>query len=96
MPVDARGVPLSVIVTGANVHDARGLGAALNGCVIKRPLPEQGRSRYLWAEAGCCGKPAMKVMFASGCIPQVVGRATVGARRSGATPRAKPGAGSLR
>jgi IS5 family transposase len=73
--VDERGVPLSLIVTGANVHDARGLEAILKACVIKRPLPKQRRSKHLCADAGYYGKPAMKVMLASGYIPHVVGRA---------------------
>ena len=73
--VNERGVPLSLIVTGANVHDARGLEAILKACVIKRPLPKQRRSKHLCADAGYYGKPAMKVMLASGYIPHVVGRA---------------------
>jgi len=73
--VDERGVPLSLIVTGANVHDSRGLEAVLKACVIKRPLPKQRRSKHLCADAGYYGKPAMKIILAGGYILHVVGRA---------------------
>ncbi len=73
--VDERGVPLSLIVTGANVNDSSGLEAVLQACVIKRPKPKQRRSKHLCADAGYCGKPAMKIMLASGYIPHIVGRA---------------------
>ncbi len=73
--MDERGVPLSLIVTGANVNDVSGLEAVLQACVIKRPTPRQRRSKHLCADAGYYGKPALKVMLASGYIPHVVGRA---------------------
>jgi len=73
--VDERGVPLSLIVTGANVNDSSGLEAVLEACVIKRPIPKQRRSKHLCADAGYYGKPALKVMLANGYIPHVVGRA---------------------
>ena len=72
--MDERGVPLSLIVTGANIHDVSGLEAVLQACVIKRPLPKQRRSKHLCADAGYYGKPALQVMLASGYIPHVVGR----------------------
>ena len=64
--MDERGVPLSLIVTGANVHDVRGLEAVLQACVIKRPTPKQRRSEHLCADAEYYGKPALQVMPASG------------------------------
>jgi IS5 family transposase len=73
--VDERGVPLSIIVTGANVNDSSGLDSVLQACVVKRPTPKQRRSKHLCADAGYYGKPAMKVMLANGYIPHVVGRA---------------------
>ena len=73
--MDGRGVPLSLVVTGANVHDASGLEAVLKACVVKRPTPKQRRSKHLCADAGYYGKPAMKVILDSGYIPHVVGRA---------------------
>ena len=72
--MDERGVPLSLIVTGANIHDVSGLEAVLQACVIKRPTPKQRRSKHLCADAGYYGKPALQVMLASGYIPHVVGR----------------------
>lgn len=37
LPVDGRGVPLSLVVTGTNRHDISQLGAVLDAIVIKRP-----------------------------------------------------------
>jgi len=72
--VDERGVPLSLIVTGANVHDVKGLEAVLRACVVKRPTPKKRRSKHLCADAGYYGKAAREVMIANGYIPHVVGR----------------------
>ena len=35
--VDARGAPLSIIVTGANLHDVTQLENTLDSIVVKRP-----------------------------------------------------------
>ena len=43
--VDERGVPMSLIVTGANIHDVSGLEAVLQAFVVKRPIPKQRRSK---------------------------------------------------
>ncbi len=37
--VDGRGVPLSIVVTGANVHDSKRLDQVLTGIVVKRAMP---------------------------------------------------------
>jgi transposase len=72
--VDGRGVPLSLIVTGANAHDVTQLEAVLASCKIKRPAPEQRRSKHLCADAGYRGKNAMQIILAHGYIPHVVSR----------------------
>ncbi len=72
--VDGRGVPLSLVVTGANAHDVTQLEAVLASCMIKRPTPKQRRSKHLCADAGYRGKNAMKIILAHGYIPHVVGR----------------------
>jgi hypothetical protein len=36
--VDGRGVPLSIVVTGANRHDVSQLAAVLDAVVVERPL----------------------------------------------------------
>jgi hypothetical protein len=40
--VDGRGVPLSLVVTGANRHDVTQLQAVLDGIAIKRIPPQRG------------------------------------------------------
>jgi transposase len=60
--VDGRGVPLSLVVTGANVHDVTQLEAVLASCMTKRPTPRQRRSKHLCADAGYRGRNAMKII----------------------------------
>lgn len=64
--VDGRGVPLSLVVTGANAHDVTQIEAALVSCMVKRPAPKQRRSKHLCADAGYRGKGAMAVILAQG------------------------------
>lgn len=72
--MDGRGVPLSIVVTGANVHDVTQLGAVLDAAVIQRPSPPLRRSKHLCADAGYRGKQALQTIEAHGFIPHVVGR----------------------
>lgn len=72
--VDGRGVPLSLVVTGANAHDVTQIEAVLDAILVKRPAPKQRRSKHLCADAGYRGKGAMAVILAHGYIPHVVSR----------------------
>jgi transposase len=72
--VDGRGVPLSIVVTGANQHDVTRLDAVLQSIVVKRESPPVRRSKHLCADAGYRGKPALKIINAHGYIPHVVDR----------------------
>ena len=72
--MDGRGVPLSLVVTGANRHDVSQLEAVLDAIVIKRPSPPERRSKHLCADAGYAGAPALKVIEEHGYIPHVKGR----------------------
>lgn len=74
MLVDGRGVPLSLVVTGANRHDVSQLGAVLDGVMVNRPNPPQRRSKHLCADAGYTGAPAAKIIEEHGYIPHVKGR----------------------
>ena len=74
MLVDGRGVPLSLVVTGANRHDVSQLSAVLKGVMVKRPKPPQRRSKHLCADAGYTGAPALKIIEEHGYIPHVKGR----------------------
>ena len=45
--VEADGGPLSVVVSGANVHDTKLLKATLEAVVVERPLPTQQSPQHL-------------------------------------------------
>ncbi len=49
---DGRGVPLSLVVSGANVHDQRELKALLTGIVVRRPRPRRYRPQTLCLDKG--------------------------------------------
>lgn len=74
MLVDGRGVPLSLVVTGANRHDVSQLEAVLDAIVVKRAQPTKRRSKHLCADAGYTGAPAMAIIKKHGYIPHVKGR----------------------
>ncbi|MBL0123034.1 MAG: transposase [Betaproteobacteria bacterium] len=72
--MDGRGVPLSIIVTGANRHDVSQLEAVLESIVVKRSDPPERRSKHLCADAGYNGAPALGIIEKRGYIPHVKGR----------------------
>ena len=72
--MDGRGVPLSLVVTGANRHDVSQLGAVLEKIMVKRKLPIRRRSKHLCADAGYAGEPALLLIEQHGYIPHVKGR----------------------
>ena len=72
--MDGRGVPLSIIVTGANRHDVSQLGAVLDAIVVARPEPPERRNKHLCADAGYTGAPALRLIEEHGYIPHVRGR----------------------
>ena len=72
--MDGRGVPLSIIVTGANRHDVSQLGTVLEAIIIKRLQPPIRRSKHLCADAGYTGEPALIVIEQHGYITHVKGR----------------------
>ena len=74
MLVDGNGVPLSLVVTGANRHDVSQLEAVLDAIVVQRANPPHRRNKHLCADAGYTGAPALKVIEEHGYIPHVKGR----------------------
>ena len=70
--MDGRGVPLSVVVTGANRHDVSQLQAVLANKIVE---PIMG-SKYenLCADAGYAGEALRKVILAAGYEPHVRSR----------------------
>lgn len=66
--MDGRGVPLSLIVTGANRHDVSQLAQVLDAAILDRP--KHGVS-YLYADKGYDGAPAQDTIISRGLVPRV-------------------------
>ena len=88
--VDGRGVPLSLVVTGANQHDVTQLEQVLSAIMVKRKTPSKRRSKHLCADAGYRGRRALEIIESHGYIPHVVGRRTeADAKRRDPTKKAR-------
>jgi len=71
--VDGRGVPLSIVVTGANRHDVSQLAAVLGGRIAE-PVLEDGVEKveeHLCADAAYAGDAPKRIMIVSGYTPHV-------------------------
>ena len=69
MLVDARGVPLSLVASGANVHDVKLLEPTLDQIVLARPEPHPEQPQHLCADAGYKGASAFQSAVARDCQP---------------------------
>ena len=69
MLTDGRGIPLSIVVAGANRHDAKLLEATLDQIVVPRPEPE--REQHLCADAGYKGAAVQAALHARGYVAHV-------------------------
>jgi len=86
--VDGAGVPLSLIVSGANRHDVKLLEATLDAIVAVRPKVTRRRRQHLCADKGYAGAPAAKAMRERGYTPHVRQRGEeICARRKGQRAR---------
>ena len=65
--MDERGVPLSIVVTGANRHDVSQLELVLDEIIIERPDTVQ----HLCADKGYTGEPAQKAIKDRNYIPHL-------------------------
>jgi transposase len=73
MLVDGVGVPLSLVVTGANRHDVSQLENLLDSIIIERPdIFECPQHRCL--DAGYTGEPALEIVVMRGFIPHIKSR----------------------
>jgi putative transposase len=72
--VDGRGVPLSLIVSGANVNDGKRLDEVLSAIMVKRITPAQRRSKHLCADAAYRGEAYLCIIESHGYIAHVVDR----------------------
>ena len=71
MLVEELGVPLSLVVTGANRHDVTQLEAVLDALVIERPNVSNKRPQRLYAEDAYTGEPARQAMRNRNDTPHV-------------------------
>lgn len=65
---DGRGVPLSIVVTGANRHDVPQLELVLDEIIIDRP---DDIEHHLCADKGYSGQPAADAIRSRNYIPHV-------------------------
>jgi len=86
--VDARGVPLSFIVTGANRHDVTQLEPVMDAVVVARPKVSAKAPQHLCLDAGFVGKSADQAIRKHHYIPHVRPRGEeVRDRTKGKKPR---------
>ena len=72
--MDGRGVPLSIIVTAANVDDGKRLDAVLSAVIVERKLTPVRASKHLCADAGYRSAENLRVIDDHGYIGYVVDR----------------------
>jgi IS5 family transposase len=65
---------LSIVVTGANVHDCKRLDDVLGAIVVKRQDPPSRRNKHLCADAGYRGAEHLRTIEYHGYIAHVVDR----------------------
>lgn len=86
--VDARGVPLSIIVTAANRNDITQLVPTLDGVVAPRPPVGPRARQHLCADAGFVGAAARQNMIDRDYTPHVRARGEERTQRAqGKRPR---------
>lgn len=69
--VDGRGIPLSLVVSGAQKHDVKLLPDTLDNVVVKRPKTRVRRRQHLCADKGYTGEPAMEQCIDRNYIPYI-------------------------
>jgi transposase len=70
---DGSGVPLAILITGANRHDVTQLEELLDSIVIERP-DIFARPQRLCLDNGYTGEKALEIIVLRGFIPHVRGR----------------------
>lgn len=69
--MDARGVPLSLVASGANVHDVKLLVSTLESLIIARPVPTAKAGQNLCADGGYMGTAAWQEATKRSYIPHI-------------------------
>jgi len=79
--VEGRGVPLSLVITGANRHDVSQLEKLLDSIAVERPdifkYPQ-----HLCLDKGFAGEPALEIIVLRGFVPHVKSRGQEKAEKS--------------
>ncbi len=84
---DGRGVPLSCVVTQANVNDSPVLPALLNNCAVVRPQPSSPQPQHLCLDAAYDNAPAHRVVL----VENYQGHIAPRAGRDASLPRHESG-----
>ena len=71
---DGAGIPLAIVIDGANRHDVKLLCATLDGIVIARPEPSEEQPQHLCLDAGYDGAPARQEVEARHYLPHIHSR----------------------
>jgi transposase len=69
--VDGIGIPLSIVASGAQVHDVKLLEPTLDQIVTERPPIQDPPKENLCADAGYAGQPAEKAIEHRDYVPHV-------------------------
>ncbi len=88
--VDARGIPLSIVASGAQVHDVKLLEPTLDQIVIGRPPAQNPPEENLCADKAYTGEPAQKAIESRHYRPHVRQRSEeIAAKRRNPRSRAR-------
>src|SRR5437588_141552 len=71
---DGAGIPLALVVDGANRHDVKLLSATLDGLVISRPEPTEEQPQHLCLDAAYNSTPVYQELLTRHYQPHVRSR----------------------
>lgn len=72
--MDGRGVPLSLIVTGANVNDGKRIEEVLSAIMVKGKRTRRWRNKHLCADAGNRSEECRRIIDEHEYIAHIVDR----------------------
>jgi putative transposase len=72
--VDGRGIPLAIVLTGANRHDVTQVEQVLDSIVVARPVATPESSQHLCADKAYDSNDAREAMIQRGYTPHVRSR----------------------
>ncbi len=87
---EGHGLPLAVVVDGANRHDMKLVGVTLDTMMILRPQPEAGAEHGLSLDAGYDFPAVREEVTARGLVPHIRPRGEDRANRGSSDPTKRP------